>query len=500
VSLIANPGWALGRPFGVAPVTTAAVALVLDLPVMATTQPGFAINDTFGLATMLAALALLANGYATEPPGIQPGALALAGAAMGLAVGTKVSFLAAAAAISVVIAVWHRRPRLGSIAALWGIPLLVTGGYWYLRNLVRAQNPFPWVSHVGPLHLPSPDQGLNGGPPNNVAHYLFDGSVWSDFYLPGFRAELGPLWFLLLGGALAAMVLALLRRQPPSVRMAGAAGLALFAFYIVTPTAAEGPEGHPYLFQFNLRYTVPALTIGLALIPILLRNRAPQLRWGLLAGYAALTVFATRRGADFWHSGGALLGAIAISVLVLLVVAIATGGRRWRRAVTVGVAAAVCLVAVALAWPQTTHYLDHRYRSGSPGWLHRFAIDPMFSWAQGLHDQRIGVSGILQYGLYGEDLSNHVQFLGKVGSDHSFREIRDCRTWRRVVDAGDYDYVITMPRYGGNRAPQARWTEQPGVTTRVLRSEPVTVFRLDGELDPAGCAAGAGAGPPTRRQ
>ena len=123
----------------------------------------------------------------------------------------------------------------------------------------------------------------------------------------------------------------------------------------------------------------------------------------------------------------------------------------------------------------------------APALYDRLSLVPVYRWATGIHDSRIGTSGILQYGLYGDDLSNHVQFLGVVGSDHSFREIADCRTWRETIDAGHYDYVVAMPRFGGKHAPQIRWTRAPE-SRPVLRSGPIVVFRLQGSLDPAGCA------------
>ena len=480
-------GWCLGRPFGVAPVAAAATGLVLDLPVLAATQAGGAMNDAFGLAFLLGGLALLANGWSRDG-GPQPAALALAGAAIGLCVGTKVSFVAPAAVLAVAVIVaaagWRRRAALAFL-----VPLLATGGYWYLRDLRWAHNPYPWISHLGPIDLPGPNEGLNGAPAFSVAHYLFDGRVWDHYLAPGLSGELGPLWFLLLAGALLGIALALLPRQPLAVRLAAAAGAAVVVFYVLTPLGAEGPEGMPIIFRSNLRHLAPAIAIGLALLPIVARDLGARWRWGLLAGFAALTLVATRRGLDFWHSGGALVGALVIAAFVVLIpsaLALAGRERSRRPAVAAGSLAAV-LIALGLAWPQTRDYLDHRYVTSSPAWFQRFGLGPVYRWAQGLHDQRIGTSGILQYGLYGRDLSNHVQFLGVQGSDRSFREIRSCETWRRVVNAGDYDYVVAMPRYGGKRAPQARWTSDPGRSVEVLRSEPVTVFRITGPLRIAAC-------------
>ena len=73
-----------------------------------------------------------------------------------------------------------------------------------------------------------------------------------------------------------------------------------------------------------------------------------------------------------------------------------------------------------------------------------------------------------------------------MGSDHSFREITDCRTWREHVNDGDYDYVVAMPRFGGKRELQARWTRDPHAQV-LWHSAPITVFRLTGKLDPARC-------------
>src|SRR5436190_22411344 len=33
---------------------------------------------------------------------------------------------------------------------------LVTGSFWYVRNLVRAGNPLPWLRRLGPVVVPGP--------------------------------------------------------------------------------------------------------------------------------------------------------------------------------------------------------------------------------------------------------------------------------------------------------------------------------------------------------
>ncbi|HET8592875.1 MAG TPA: hypothetical protein VFL56_04360, partial [Solirubrobacterales bacterium] len=202
------------------------------------------------------------------------------------------------------------------------------------------------------------------------------------------------------------------------------------------------------------------------------------------------TLVATGRELSFWDSGGQLAAAILIaSALILLPVGLGTIARRSDHgpAIAAGAAALALLVAVGLGWPRTEDYLDHRYRTeDAPEYFRSLGMVPLYRWASDQEDRRIATSGILQYGLYGEDLSNHVQFLGEVGADESFREITNCRDWRTALNEGDYDYVVAMPRYGGTREIQARWTRGPNAEP-VLRSDPITVFRLTGPLDPADC-------------
>ncbi|MFL5906154.1 MAG: hypothetical protein ACJ75Z_00980, partial [Solirubrobacterales bacterium] len=485
--------WCIGRPFGVAPLTATAAALTFDLPVFAETQAGSAYSDLFGVTFLLAGGALLLNARpaASRERPLPPAVLVVAGLAAGLALGAKLSFAGPIVVlIAVMIALATRGARVRT-ALLLGLPALATGSFWYLRDFYYVHNPFPYVSHIGPIDLPGPDEGLNGGPPYSVVHYLTDGKVWSDWFLPGLRDQIGPIWFLLVGLAVLGIVLVLWQRRNPVTIAFGAATLMALVFYLLTPEAAEGPEGMPTSFTAGLRVLEPALVMGLLLAALAAAGLPSRARWAGLIALAVATIVATHRSVSFWDSGGQLAGAILIGTTLILLPAgaavLAGRGPSGRTAAGLAVAAAV-LLAVGIGWPRTERYLDHRYRvDDAPPLYDRLSLVPVYRWATGVRDRRIGTSGILQYGLYGNDLSNHVQFLGEVGSDHSFREITDCRTWRDAVNGGDYDYVVAMPRYGGKRTPQIRWTRTPA-TRPVLRSGPIVVFRVLGALDPAGCA------------
>ena len=88
-----------------------------------------------------------------------------------------------------------------------GLAALAGGGYWYLRNLAHTGNPLPWVHHLGPIDLPAPEQALGGREAHSVLGYLTDGSVWSDWFLPGLHHGLWIVWPLLCLAAVAGLIL-----------------------------------------------------------------------------------------------------------------------------------------------------------------------------------------------------------------------------------------------------------------------------------------------------
>ena len=77
-------------------------------------------------------------------------------------------------------------------------------------------------------------------------------------------------------------------------------------------------------------------------------------------------------------------------------------------------AAALAAAALAIGYPVQRSYLGDRFAAGSeiPG-MH---LDSAYAWARDVSDSRIGLvgttAGFLQYGFYGTDLSNEVEYLG----------------------------------------------------------------------------------------
>jgi hypothetical protein len=442
--------WGIGRPYRVAPWSLGLGAIALSVPALSD-QAGEARNDVVGIFFLLAAVAIALNAWTARPQ--RDGALILAGLAAGLAAGTKLNFLLPAAVLVVGLPVVAPRGRRLSGLAATCLAALAGGGYWYLRNLVHTGNPLPWFDDLGPISLPAPDQALGGREGHSVLGYLTDGSVWSDWFLPGLHHGLWVVWPLLVLAALAGLVLSLagLRRSPVQA-VAGLVGLAAALAWLVAPTSASGPKGMPHGFESGLRYLAPAVVLGFALLPTVpaLRNRLSDL---------------AARSKLFPQSGNEL----------------AVG----RRMGMLGLAAVV--VAIATGYVVQREYLPDRYANptfAAPG------LNAAFRWATPLADSRIATTSTRQYPLFGTDLSNRVEFVGGERPNGGFVAPSTCRAWRRLLNAGEYDYVVaSRDRIEPGKAPYpetARWTQGPGAKV-VLRTPPTVVFRLSGPLPLSGC-------------
>jgi hypothetical protein len=532
--------WCIGRPYRVAPWSLALGAVALSLPVLSD-QAGEARNDIVGTFFLLAAVAIPLNALTGGKAGsgapvrganggsfstIEPTARAgdsgqsrslrrprrlerwgpwiVAGLAAGLAAGTKLNFLLPAAALILGFALLAPTGRCLRALAAATLAALAGGGYWYLRNLIHAGNPLPWFDNLGPISLPAPDQALGGREGNSVLGYITDGGVWSEWFLPGLHGGLTILWPLLLGLALAGLLLCLpwsrIRRVGKAGRgegarghmgekaqdagqkalaVAGLAGLAVIAAWLIAPTSASGPDGMPRGFESGLRYLAPALVLGLAVLPTTFLPRVARWRGSPIAedsqsesehmGDTAATGPAGRKRPD---DRTRRLRAF--------------GGRDRARGPIV-VATLAVLAAIAIGYPIQRHYLKNRYANptfATPG------LNAAFKWATPLTNARIATTSTRQYPLFGTDLSNHVQYIGEPQPHGGFTAPTSCRQWRRLLADGYYRYVVTTrdrlepgkPLYPAT----TRWTEGLGAE-EILRVPPTAVFRLKGPLDPTSC-------------
>jgi len=493
--------WCVGRPYGRGQLSVVAVAILLECHTLVVREPGAAKNDLMAAALLLAGIAILVEAWSrrSSSKGLIGWPLAAAGLAVGMAAGTKVTVLAMAAALSVAVLVLAPAGRRWAAAGWWFVPTLLGGGYWYLRNLVVAGNPLPAVESLGPISLPHPERLQIGRPDFDIVHYATDTGVWSEYFTPGLHDAFGTLWPLVVGGALAAALWALLGGRDRIVRGVGAVALFGMLAYLFTPLSAAGAEGEPVGFAINVRFVVPALLVGLALLPLPRALDGPRRQWGLLAALVLVFLLTDRPDEalrDPSRPFALLLAVLVVAIPVALLYARARGAAR---GVVLGGCAALAIAVVAIGYPVQRHYLDSRFANDGPAeeWIPGMDLDSTYRWARGVEDARIGVAGtsagFAGYGLYGTDLSNQVVYLGEKGPHGAFNAIPDCAAFRAAVNAAELDYLVTSPFLNFLHpddpvpSPEARWLRGESAVSPVLRSGPVTVWRVDGELDPAAC-------------
>jgi hypothetical protein len=161
----------------------------------------------------------------------------------------------------------------------------------------------------------------------------------------------------------------------------------------------------------------------------------------------------------------------------------------------------VVLLAVVLGRAQEVQYYKHHY-TRTTLFLQDGGPQKAFEFAHKQQNKRIGIAGsgeifFGQYGFYGANLNNYVQYIGVPGPDGAYRLATSCAQFKRRINAGDYDYLIVSqftqdspdapywyPIYAWIKNDPAleKVIEEPDITP-----EPDWVFRVKGKLDPASC-------------
>lgn len=483
LSIALLAAWCLGRRWQVEPLTLLAGSLVVSLPVLSSTQPGEAFNDISGLACLLAGCALALS--APEDTGV----LLLAGVALGLAAGMKLTFLVPVLALILALALSAAAKRRQVLLALLA-PTALSGGWWYLRNLIAVGNPLGLGLHLGPLRLPGPSSGLADAQSQTVISELSHLSLWGSRFLPGLDHAIGPLWPLVIVLYLTGVLGGLFVVRDRLVRVLALVGLLAGISYVLLPTGASGIAQDTTLFEVNLRYLTPALALAIPLIPILLRIRRPKLLPALGAGLLAI-LLAGQLEHSLWPTQTARhLALLAACEAVALGAFLAPRVLSLRRETQqpyrlIGAAGALLIALGALAFVAQRHYFARRYLVG---FSRDEPLGTIFRWSQGVSHARLALYGSPeQYPLYGARDTNAVDYLGEHTGDGGYRPISSCRAWRRQLSAGRYTYIVLTP--APTRPIPLAWTAQtPGVTLVMNPAPDFYVYKLSPHPTAAGCA------------
>jgi hypothetical protein len=408
-----------------------------------------------------------------------------------LSLGTKLTVLVPVAVLAVGAAIVAGRRLAGRAALAFAVPAIVTGGFWYGRNLAYAGNPLPWFQlHLGPLHLPGPDMSYNRLFGFSVAHYATSGRFWRDTVLHGLFNSFGVLAFVVLvGAALAAgaALLSLRRRgaaRRPELAVLGAAVAIAGVAYLFTPWSAGGPQGNPHLFGLDLRFLAPALALGAV--------AAARSRWAaVVVGIAGVVTIVNQydgRGkwpGPPWVSIGALVLLVGVPLAVLALRREATARVARPAVATLGAVLLLVMAAGVWGWRLESEEMQKWYatNSGSRGDAYRLM--------RNVAHKRVAVGGFADdYPLYGVTLTNHVQYIGVDEPHGGFRPAVDCREWLTQLRDGAYDYVVLSksPVAEDQSPPQeTTWTALDPSARVVLHRGITTVFRLHGRANPQSC-------------
>ena len=493
-------GYCVGRPRGLGPHTLTAAALAMAMPMTYFSQAGSAANDVVGVFFLLAAVAFVLNAEDQRFP------FALAAVSAGLALAVKLSVVAPVLALTVGVIAGSPPGRRRANSVLWLGPLVLAGGFWYLRNLIAVGNPLPWLTLPA---LPNPAPALQAHTAFSVAHYLTDAHFLGSVLQPGLASGLGPWWAVVLALAVIGPALCLLPGAGRTVRMLGFVALASLGAYVLTPETAAGPAGQPLGFAFNLRYAAPALTLSLVILPLAPGLGGVRRSAGVLAGLGIVLV-ATLAQTRLWpsaHLPAALVLAAAVVVLAVLIgpgrpmAARALGrlgGRRRGRLAAIVAIALILVAGTAAAYPWQRHYLRGRY-AFVPGVS---SLASVWAFFRHVHDARVGLvgtfGGFFSYPLFGVDDSDRVQYVADRGPHGSFTAIGSCSRWRAAVNAGRFRYLVLTPARDPwhpralGPSPETAWTASDPAARLLYRrravGQMISVYQLRGALDPSACS------------
>ena len=465
--------WCLGRDKGVGAIAVLGVAMLLGMPTLAGTQPGQASNDVMCAALLLAGVALLRESR------LRPAPTWLGGIAIGLAIGTKLT-IAGPVAVLILGTAWYavrRGRREGAVALLIGF--VPPAAFWFVRNWVNVGNPVPFVNlHLGPIDLTATAPVAGD---TSIVATLSDLSRWGNEYVIGLGRGYGPLWPVVLLGAVIAGWWTLTRGRD----FDRVVGLTIVAGAIAYPfLPLTGKEG----FGFNLRYLTPVLVLAFALLPSAVADVRLGVRRALLGSLGVLVLVnltvSHREGVAAWPTdqwavavvGGIVLSAIAIAIL-----------RAHRPPALAGAGVIACIAMVAGGYWVQRSFLDGRYVGSG-------LDDAINEYFRDVRGSKVSLLGSAEtYPLFGTDLSNRVtdetEFLTLGSPSHA----NECRFWRRRITDGTRfvaisDWGYPLVRHPSFEEQATTFGDAPGVV-QVYRRGDAAIFRIDGGLDPRTCPA-----------
>ncbi|HEU5481120.1 MAG TPA: hypothetical protein VFU90_14850, partial [Candidatus Tumulicola sp.] len=338
-----------------------------------------------------------------------------------------------------------------------------------------VHNPLPYYDfHLGPITL----KAQLHHHAEALSQYFFDREKWRGLFLPGLHFGFGWAYPVVLGLALAGLILGLWRAPTTLHRLGALAYLVGLIAFVFTPYTADGGG---LSFKFNLRYMIPSLLGAVVYYGFAFRAHRVVWRWvvmGLMLGVIVIAMFARNyERVPAWprhkYIGvpGAVFGVLALIAIWYFVIR----PKRWK---LLGLIAMVVVVgAFAIGWPLQRHYFDNRYVHA------RLPLDEIYAPFRDIRHASVAYYGTLEtYPFYGPDLSNHV---ARPPAPEVFDRIGRCRAW--LDELSKYQYIaVTHQPFAYDAPPEFAIAHDRSVST-VAGSGLSVLYRVNRPLEANAC-------------
>lgn len=339
-----------GRAWAGALLSTA----VLASPIVLFTQIDSLMNDAGAAGALMAALAFVLHWRREPRRGVWA---ALAGVALGLAVGTKYTALLPSLGVVIFAVLVVRGCSRRAVAVLAASTAALTM-LWFVRAAAATGNPlFPLDLQVGGRTVLTGADSPRTAFDTNLATHLVQRHwtpmrTWARQALDGY----GPALLIVVTGVIGGLARPGRRLVFLVAGLAAATGVA----YLVTPYTGGGPDGVTFLIASQLRYALPTALFGAA-VAATFSTRAVLLLAAPTLAYAFWQSFSVPGYRPDLDVGPAFLGGwlsltIAVIAATLLVARLPAEGHRAvppvARPVLAVAAVAVCVVAFAVLPPE----------------------------------------------------------------------------------------------------------------------------------------------------
>jgi hypothetical protein len=366
------------------------------------------------------------------------------------------------------VAIKRRRPVL---IAAWLVPVGVFGAFWFVRNWALVDNPLPFYDlHLGPLHFPDRAHLSDNA---SIADHVFERDTWSRVFRPGLWQAFGRAWMLVCATPGIAALLVIGRRRTTAERIVGLAAIAAGVGYVFMPFTMELGGA---AFAATARYGVPAILLGVVLLPLAIwLDRAPEWLRGV-AGVGFLAVLAldlvapnVDRFAPWWMPDRPLAIGLTLALLAVALVVWAGGRSAWWL-----VAPLMVLAVVGGGFFVQRHYLERRYVVGAG-----LRLDRAYQYVNAHEPETVVPFNTIQfYPFFGPSYANRVPVFAPPRTARSDDPGVRCREWQRAFVARGMTLLVIGPDAVLVEQPDPAWIVGAASLHPVVRDGKKVVYRV----------------------